>query len=127
MKLKDKTAIVTGAASGIGKEIATVFAGEGAKVAIADLALAAAAATVEELRRTGATAMAVEMDVTDESQVLIITSGGKLIRVEASGIRVIGRSTQGVRLIDTSDGDSVSSASLIERQQVAIEENGAES
>ena len=37
MKLKDKSAIVTGAASGIGKEIATTFAREGAKVAIADL------------------------------------------------------------------------------------------
>ena len=37
MKLKDKVAIVTGAASGIGKEIALVFAREGAKVVIADL------------------------------------------------------------------------------------------
>jgi DNA gyrase subunit A len=67
------------------------------------------------------------LPVTDESQVLIITSGGKLIRVEASGIRVSGRSTQGVKLIDTSDGDSVSSASLIERQQDAIDENGSQS
>ena len=37
MKLKDKVAIVTGAASGIGKEIAFTFAREGATVAIADL------------------------------------------------------------------------------------------
>ena len=42
MKLKDKSAIVTGAASGIGKDIALVFAREGAKVAIADLSLDAA-------------------------------------------------------------------------------------
>jgi DNA gyrase subunit A len=62
------------------------------------------------------------LPVTDESQVLIITSQGKLIRVEAKGIRVSGRSTQGVKLIDTSDGDSVASASLIERQQEATEE-----
>ena len=37
MKLKDKVCIVTGAASGIGKEIAATCAREGAKVAIADL------------------------------------------------------------------------------------------
>jgi len=57
------------------------------------------------------------LPVTDESQVLIITNQGKLIRVEAKGIRESGRSTQGVKLIDTSDGDMVTSASLIERQQ----------
>jgi len=61
------------------------------------------------------------LPVSDESQVLIITSQGKLIRVEAKGIRVSGRSTQGVKLIDTSDGDQVASASLIERQEEAIE------
>jgi DNA gyrase subunit A len=57
------------------------------------------------------------LPVGDESQVLIITTGGKLIRVETKGIRESGRSTQGVKLIDTSDGDMVTSASLIERQQ----------
>ena len=56
------------------------------------------------------------MPVTDESQVLIITEQGKLIRVEAKGIRESGRSTQGVKLIDTSDGDKVAAASLIEQQ-----------
>ncbi len=49
MKLKDKSAIVTGAASGIGKEIALFFAHEGAKVAIADLNKAAADATAAEI------------------------------------------------------------------------------
>ncbi len=62
------------------------------------------------------------LPVSDESQVLIITNQGKLIRVEAKGIREYGRSTQGVKIIDTSDGDSVSSASLIERKQVATED-----
>ena len=95
MKLKDKTAIVTGAASGIGKEIATVFAREGAKVAIADLALAAAAATAEELRRSGAAAMPVEMDVTDESQVndgvaaVVEAWGGVDILVSNAGIQIV--------------------------------------
>ncbi|MEN3336294.1 MAG: gyrase subunit [Blastocatellia bacterium] len=62
------------------------------------------------------------LPVNDDSQVLIITSQGKLIRVDARTIRVSGRSTQGVKLIDTSDGDMVSSASLIERQQIATDE-----
>ncbi|MET1112240.1 MAG: SDR family NAD(P)-dependent oxidoreductase [Allosphingosinicella sp.] len=44
MQLKDKTAIVTGAASGIGKEIARAFVKAGAKVAIADLNLDSARA-----------------------------------------------------------------------------------
>ena len=61
------------------------------------------------------------LPVNDESQVLIITNQGKMIRVEAKGIRESGRSTQGVKLIDTSDGDIVSSASLIEKQQDATE------
>ncbi|HXG92912.1 MAG TPA: DNA gyrase subunit A [Blastocatellia bacterium] len=61
------------------------------------------------------------LPVNDESQVLIITNQGKLIRVEAKGIRESGRSTQGVKLIDTSGGDVVTSASLIERQQDATE------
>ena len=56
------------------------------------------------------------LPVSDESQIMIITNQGKLIRMETKGIRVSGRSTQGVKLIDASDGDLVSSASLIERQ-----------
>jgi DNA gyrase subunit A len=62
------------------------------------------------------------LPVSNESQVLIITNQGKLIRVEAKGIRVSGRSTQGVKLIDASDDDLVTSASLIERQVDATEE-----
>ena len=54
MRLKGKSAIVTGAASGIGKEIALVLAREGAKVAIADLNKAAADATAGELASSAA-------------------------------------------------------------------------
>jgi DNA gyrase subunit A len=63
------------------------------------------------------------LPVSNDSQVLIITNQGKLIRVEAKGIRVSGRSTQGVKLIDASDDDLVTSASLIERQVDATEES----
>jgi 3-hydroxybutyrate dehydrogenase len=69
MQLKDKVAIITGAASGIGKEIAIEYAREGAKVCIADLSADAAAATVSEVVQTGGTALAVTMNVTDEAQV----------------------------------------------------------
>jgi NAD(P)-dependent dehydrogenase (short-subunit alcohol dehydrogenase family) len=49
MRLKDKIAVVTGAASGIGKEIATAYLREGARVAIADLDLKAGQAAAREL------------------------------------------------------------------------------
>jgi DNA gyrase subunit A len=63
------------------------------------------------------------LPVNDESQVLIISHAGKLIRVEASTIRESGRSTQGVKLIDVSEGDLVSAASLIEHQPDDTEES----
>ena len=56
------------------------------------------------------------MPVNKDSGVLIITTQGKLIRIEAEQIRATGRSAQGVKLIDTSGGDYVASASLVERQ-----------
>ena len=69
MQLKNKTAIVTGAASGIGKEIARLFFKEGANVAIADINIDAARAAAEELDPSGAATLALAMDVTDETQV----------------------------------------------------------
>ncbi len=69
MKLKDKVTLVTGAASGIGKEIARTYAREGARVVIADMNRQAAEATAAELRAAGQQAMGVAMDVTSEEQV----------------------------------------------------------
>jgi 3-hydroxybutyrate dehydrogenase len=95
MRLKDRTAIVTGAASGIGKEIATAFAREGAKVAIADLVPAAAEAAAAALGKSGAAAMAVAMDVTDEAQVnegvaaVVEAWGGVDILVSNAGIQIV--------------------------------------
>jgi 3-hydroxybutyrate dehydrogenase len=69
MGLQDKVAVITGAASGIGKDIAREFLANGAKVAIADLNIEAANATAKEFDPSGARAMGVAMDVTDEDQV----------------------------------------------------------
>ena len=61
--------------------------------------------------------------VEDESEIMIITQQGKLIRIEANDIRKTGRSAQGVRLIKTDAGDKVTSASLVE---AAAEEESAD-
>jgi 3-hydroxybutyrate dehydrogenase len=95
MRMKDKVAIVTGAASGIGREIAHAYAREGAKVAVADLKLDAAQAVVAELQAAGATAMAVAMDVASEAQVdagvaeVIARLGGVDVLVSNAGIQII--------------------------------------
>ncbi len=65
MQLKNKVALVTGSASGIGKDIAQVYAKEGAKLAIVDIDLAKAQVVAEEINDHGGQAMAVAMDVTD--------------------------------------------------------------
>ncbi|MBX3023976.1 glucose 1-dehydrogenase [bacterium] len=64
-RLEGRIALVTGAGSGIGRAIAQRLAGEGARVAVADVNAAGAAATVEAIRGAGGSAEAVTVDVTD--------------------------------------------------------------
>ena len=57
------------------------------------------------------------LQVTEESDVMIITHDGKVIRVHANEIREAGRSTQGVRLLRLEDGDSVAAAAVLQEEQ----------
>jgi 3-hydroxybutyrate dehydrogenase len=94
-RLHDQVAIVTGAASGIGRGIAQLLARQGAKVAIADLALPAAEATVAEFAAEGLTAMPVAMDVSDEAAVeagvaSVMAAWGRIdILVSNAGIQIV--------------------------------------
>jgi DNA gyrase subunit A len=54
------------------------------------------------------------MRVQEDSDVLVMTANGKLIRVRSQDIRAVGRATQGVRLINLDDDDKVTAATLIE-------------
>ena len=69
MKLKDRVAIVTGAARGIGKAIAWTFVREGAKVALVDVEKASLETLQKEIRRDGGQAVAVSCDVSKSSEV----------------------------------------------------------
>lgn len=95
MRMKDQVAIITGAASGIGKDIAHAFAREGARVCIADLNLDKARAAAAEIEKAGNTAMAVAMDVTDEQAVdagvdqVVKTYGAIDVLISNAGIQHI--------------------------------------
>jgi 3-hydroxybutyrate dehydrogenase len=93
MRLLGKVAVVTGAASGIGKEIARAFQREGAKVVIADLNQSGADAAAAEL--SGNDAIGVAMDVTSEAEVdagmaKAISAFGRIdVLVSNAGIQIV--------------------------------------
>lgn len=95
--LTGKVALVTGSASGIGKDIAQTFAKAGAIVAIADINIDNAQSVVDEIQTQGGQAIAIEMDVTNEEAVnkgvqkLVDTHGTVDILVSNAGIQVINR------------------------------------
>lgn len=97
--LNGKTALVTGAASGLGKEIALQYARAGANVGIADLNAAAAEDTAAEIRAAGGRALALAMDVTDEAAV---HAGADKLAAEFGGIDIL-VSNAGVQIIDPID------------------------
>lgn len=69
MQLTGKVAVVTGAASGIGKEIALTYARAGANIVILDLKVEAAQAVADEIQGLGVDALGLEADVSNEQQV----------------------------------------------------------
>ena len=95
MKLKDKVAFVTGAASGIGRKIAETFARDGARVVIADLNQEAALETAAQLRAAGHDALGVAVDVSSEAQVATAVDsavahfGGLDVLVSNAGIQIV--------------------------------------
>ncbi|MHB8448415.1 MAG: 3-hydroxybutyrate dehydrogenase [Rudaea sp.] len=95
MSVKNKVALVTGAASGIGKRIAEVLADNGAHIAIADINQTAADAAAADIRKRGVKATTVLMDVTNEQQVedgVAKTAkdlGGVDILVSNAGIQIV--------------------------------------
>src|SRR5450432_3606038 len=94
-RLEGKVAYITGAASGIGKEIAIEFAREGAKIVVADLNKQAADAAAAEIEKAGSKAIGVAVDVTDEAQVEasvqagIKAFGGIDILISNAGIQIV--------------------------------------
>jgi 3-hydroxybutyrate dehydrogenase len=95
MRLRQKVAVVTGGASGIGKEIAHAFLNQGAKVVIADRNQASATAAAAELGGPDV-ALGVGMDVTNEAQVdagmaAVVDTFGRLdILVSNAGTQTVG-------------------------------------
>jgi 3-hydroxybutyrate dehydrogenase len=95
MNLKDKVALITGAASGIGADCARLMASQGAKVVIADLNLTAAQAMADEIQAAGGIAIAVAMDVTQEDAVdagideTVAKLGSIDVLVSNAGIQIV--------------------------------------
>lgn len=95
MRLDNKVAFVTGAASGIGKRIGQVYAEAGAAIAVADLNPQGAEAAAAELRAQGAKAIGIGVDVTDEATVDAAVAravgelGGLDVLVSNAGIQIV--------------------------------------
>ena len=81
---------------------------------------------VINMKTTGKTGKVVAiLSVKEESDLMIVTKDGKIIRIEAGEIRQAGRSTQGVRLVRMEEGDQVAAASVIPEAEPDAGKNGS--
>jgi len=93
--LEGKVAIITGAASGIGKAIAGLYAKQGARVAIADINQQAADQAAAEINAAGGKAIGIAMDVTNEDAVntgtdkVVAQFGALDILVSNAGVQIV--------------------------------------
>src|SRR6185312_6413345 len=93
--LDGKVALITGAASGLGKAIAELYAKHGAKVAICDINQQAADATAAAINAAGGKAIGIAMDVTDEAAVnagtdkVVAAFGALDILISNAGVQII--------------------------------------
>jgi DNA gyrase subunit A len=65
-------------------------------------------------------------NVTDENDLMIINRSGLTIRMAVSDIRIAGRATQGVRLINIKEGDSIAAVSVVNKSEEETPEQPAE-
>lgn len=118
MRLAGKTALITGAGSGLGRESALLFAREGARVVVTDLVLERAVAVAAEVKELGAESLCVRADVRVESEVsdavdaAVSTFGSLDIMFGNAGIIVPGRGQTPFEELSTSAWNAVNSTNL---------------
>lgn len=120
MAVREKVAVVTGAASGIGRATALGLSRQGARVALCDLKAAALAGVVTAIQGAGGQARAVELDVSDQAQAAgaidgIVQAWGRLdVLVNAAGIASSGPTSRGpVINIAEQDWDRIMDVNLL--------------
>jgi NAD(P)-dependent dehydrogenase (short-subunit alcohol dehydrogenase family) len=108
-RLEGKTAVVTGASTGLGRAIAQLYAQEGARVVVSDIRPAEGTETVEAIRADGGEAIFVETDVASSSSVdeLVATAERTFgaVHVMTANAGILGRAA-GKSLVDVTDDEA---------------------